>query len=66
MSDESVSKLWTDILHLPGFVVVHLQEDNIQKRYFITVVPEHAIGVCPQVNAPAICSRAAVASKASG
>ena len=47
MNGDSVSKLWTDILHLPGFVVVHLQEDSAHQRYFITVVPEHSIGVCP-------------------
>lgn len=47
MNGDSVSKLWTDILHLSGFVVVHLQEDSAHQRYFITVVPEHSIGVCP-------------------
>jgi transposase len=48
MSGETVSKFWTDILQLPGFAVVHLEEDRTQQRYFITVAPEHAIGVCPR------------------
>ena len=48
MNGESVSKVWTDLLQLPGFAVVHLEQDTAQQRYFITVVPEHPIGVCPQ------------------
>lgn len=48
MNGEIVSQLWTDILQLPGFVVVHWDDDRAQQRYFITVVPEHALGVCPQ------------------
>ena len=48
MNGESVSKVWTDLLHLPGFAVVHLEQDMAHQRYFITVVPERSIGVCPQ------------------
>lgn len=48
MNGESVSRVWTDLLQLPGFAVVHVEPDTAHQRYFITVVPEHAIGVCPQ------------------
>jgi transposase len=47
MTGGSVLKVWTDILQLPGFAVVHVQEDVPAKRYVMTIVPEHAIGVCP-------------------
>ncbi|QEG28178.1 hypothetical protein GobsT_29520 [Gemmata obscuriglobus] len=47
MPDESVSTFWTDLLHLPGFAVVHVREDEVCQRYVITVVPEHPVGVCP-------------------
>ena len=47
MAAGSVLKVWTDILQLPGFTVVHLHEDAPAKRYLMTVVPEHAVGVCP-------------------
>lgn len=47
MSGESVSEFWTDLLHLPGFVAVHCREDATHQRYFLTVVPEHPVGVCP-------------------
>lgn len=40
-------KFWTVLLHLPGFVTVHVAEDAQQKRLFITVIPTHRIGVCP-------------------
>ncbi|MDY3555436.1 transposase family protein [Gemmata sp. JC717] len=48
MNGESVSQVWTDLLQLSGFAVVYLEQDAAHQRYFITVVPEHAIGVCPQ------------------
>jgi transposase len=47
MPGESVSQFWTDLLHLPGFAVAHVREDDAHRRYVITVVPEHPIGVCP-------------------
>jgi transposase len=47
MAGASVLKVWTEILQLPGFTVVHLEEDVAAKRYHMTVVPEHPIGVCP-------------------
>jgi len=48
MNGERVSQVWTDLLQLPGFAVVHLEQDSTHQRYFITVAPEHAINVCPQ------------------
>ena len=47
MTGGSVLKVWTDILQLPGFAVVHVQEDVPAKRHVVTIAPEHAIGVCP-------------------
>jgi len=47
MAGASVLKVWTEILQLPGFTVAHLQEDIAAKRYHMTVVPEHPVGVCP-------------------
>lgn len=38
---------WTELLQLPGFEVVHVEEDSNRKRFFVTVVPKHAVGVCP-------------------
>jgi len=43
---------WTDLLDLPGFVVVHVQEDTTQQRCRLTLTPQHAIGVCPQCGKP--------------
>ncbi|AMV24986.1 hypothetical protein VT84_33435 [Gemmata sp. SH-PL17] len=48
MNGETISSIWTDILQLPGFAVVHLEEDRLHQRYLVTVVPQHSIGVCPQ------------------
>lgn len=48
MHGDSVSKFWTDLLHLPGFAVVGVREDGAHQRYVVTVIPEHPIGVCPQ------------------
>ena len=38
---------WTHLLRLPGFVVVHCEDNADQRRYAFTVAPEHRIGVCP-------------------
>lgn len=43
---------WTDLLNLPGFGVVHMQEDTTQQRYHFTVAPRHMIGVCPHCGKP--------------
>ena len=38
---------WSRLLHLPGFVVAHVEEDVQSRRYGFTVTSEHRIGVCP-------------------
>jgi transposase len=38
---------WTCLLRLPGFVVVHWEENADQKRYAFTLAPRERIGVCP-------------------
>jgi transposase len=43
-------EFWTRLLHLPGFVVAHCQEELQPPRYCFTVVAEHRIGVCPHCN----------------
>jgi hypothetical protein len=43
-------EFWTRLLHLPGFVVVHCQEELQPPRYGLTVAAEHRIGVCPHCN----------------
>jgi transposase len=40
-------EFWSRLLHLPGFVVVHSQEELQPPRYCFTVVAEQRIGVCP-------------------
>ena len=40
-------EFWTHLLRLPGFVVVHAEENADQRRYCFTVAPEQRIGVCP-------------------
>jgi transposase len=52
MAGERVLTFWTDLLHLPGFAVVHVQEDVPARRYVLTLIPEHAVGVCPQCGQP--------------
>lgn len=39
---------WTHLLHLPGFVVVHFEEETQPPRYCFTIAAEHRLGVCPQ------------------
>lgn len=41
---------WTRLLRLPGFVVVHVEEESQPARYCFTVVSEHRIGACPRCN----------------
>jgi len=40
-------QVWTALLQLTNFVVVHVEEDSWQRCYRITVRPEQRIGVCP-------------------
>lgn len=43
-------EFWTRLLRLPGFVVVHSQEESQPPRYCFTVAAEQRIGVCPHCN----------------
>lgn len=43
-------EFWTRLLHLPGFVVLHSQEESQPPRYCFTVGLEHRIGICPHCN----------------
>lgn len=38
---------WTRLLRLPGFEVVHCDEDSEARHYSFTVAPEQRLGVCP-------------------
>lgn len=42
-----VLEFWTRLLRLPGFIVVHSEEDSDLKQYCFTLVPEQRMGVCP-------------------
>jgi len=48
MTSTDALDFWTNLLHLPGFVVVSVREDAPHGRYHFTVAPQHPIGVCPQ------------------
>jgi transposase len=41
---------WTRLLHLPGFVVVHCEEESQPSRYCFTIAAERRIGACPHCN----------------
>ena len=43
-------EFWTRLLHLPGFVVLHCEEETQPPLYRFTVSAEHRIGVCPHCN----------------
>jgi transposase len=43
---------WTDLLDLPGFVVVHHADDAHHNRHCFTVAPRHEIGICPHCGKP--------------
>lgn len=43
---------WTDVLDLPGFVVVHHDDDAPHNRHCFTVAPRHQLGVCPRCGKP--------------
>jgi transposase len=40
-------EFWTRLLRLPGFIVVHCEENADEKRYAFTLAPTEPIGVCP-------------------
>jgi transposase len=41
-------EFWTELLRLPGYEVAHVEADAPRQRLFFTVVPQHAVGVCPR------------------
>ena len=43
-------EFWTRLLHLPGFVVLHCEEESQPARYCFTVSADHRVGVCPHCN----------------
>lgn len=40
-------QVWTALVQLANFIVVHVEEDSDQRCYRITVRPEQRIAVCP-------------------
>ena len=47
MPGPPVLDFWTELLDLPGFVVVHHEDDVPTRRHCFTVAPRHEIGICP-------------------
>lgn len=47
MAGTPLLSFWTTLLDIPGFVVAHARLDSHDSPYHITLVPEHALGVCP-------------------
>jgi transposase len=43
---------WTELLDLPGFVVVHHDDDIPHNQHRFTVAPRHEIGICPRCGKP--------------
>lgn len=52
MAGVTVLGFWTDLLDLPGFVVVHHDDDAPGNRHCFTVAPRHELGICPQCGRP--------------
>jgi transposase len=52
MAGTTAFALWTEILDLPGFVVVRHEDDVAHGRHFFTVAPQHEIGICPHCGKP--------------
>lgn len=40
-------QVWTDLLALPDYDVVHCQAEAERRHYRLTVAPRHRVGVCP-------------------
>src|SRR3954451_12065432 len=57
MAGAPLLSFWTTLLDFPGFLVARVQLDSHDSPYHVTLVSEHAIGVCPQ------CGRASQAVK---
>jgi transposase len=52
MAGTTVLGFWTELLDLPGFLVVHHEDDAPGNRHCFTVGPRHEIGVCPHCGQP--------------
>lgn len=52
MAGTTVFALWTEILDLPGFVVIHHEDNAPHQRHYFTVAPWHDIGICPHCGKP--------------
>jgi transposase len=52
MAGTTAFGFWTDLLDLPGFVVVHHEDDGPNNRFCFTVAPRHEIGICPHCGKP--------------
>jgi hypothetical protein len=50
MADTTHLRFWTEVLDLPGFVVVHHDDDGNLHRF--TLTPRHDIGLCPHCATP--------------
>jgi transposase len=48
MSTNDPLLFWTRLLHLEGFAVAHVQQDNPTQPLRLTLIPNTAVGVCPQ------------------
>lgn len=48
MAGAPLLSFWTTLLDVPGFVVARVRRDSPDSPYHVTLVPEHALGVCPQ------------------
>jgi transposase len=45
---EQALPFWTELLQLPGYVVVCCQQNTYQQHYRFTVAPQQRLGVCPK------------------
>ena len=52
MTGTTALDFWTELLDLPGFVVVHHHDDAPHDRHGFTVAPRHEIGICPGCGTP--------------
>jgi transposase len=52
MTGTTALGFWTELLDLPGFVVVHHEDDAPHNQHRFTVAPRHEIGICPRCGKP--------------
>jgi transposase len=48
MTTNDTLLFWTRLLHLQGFDVAHVQQDNPTQPLRLTLIPNTAVGLCPQ------------------